>query len=235
VTLDEVMAELESLGSEQIRKIYANHGNTGNIFGVKIGDTKPLQKKLKNNQAMALALYETGNYDAMYLAGLIADGSKMTVDELDSWARSSTFGGISENTVAWVAAESPFARDLALKWIDSPDELVASSGWKTYIGVLALRPDEQIDNAEVETLLQRIESSIHQSQNRVRSCMNSFIIAVGSYIPAMNERAKESAKRIGPVNIDVGNTSCKVPFAVEYIEKVEAAGKLGQKRKTMKC
>lgn len=235
MSVDEIMRELKSLGSEQIRKIYANHGMTGQVFGVKIGDMKPIVKRLKGDQETALALYDTGCMDAMYLAGLVADGAMMSREQLDAWAHSSCYGSIAEYTVAWVASESPHARELALRWIDSGDELVATSGWSTYSGVLALQPDDRIDKCEVERLLERIEAVIHTSPNRVRSCMNSFVIAAGTYVPDMVGRAKEAAKRIGKVHVDLGKTACKVPDAIQYIEKVESMGRVGKKRKTMKC
>jgi 3-methyladenine DNA glycosylase AlkD len=235
MTVEEVMTQLEALGSEQIKNIYANHGNVGHVLGVRIGDMKPIVKKLKGAQETALELFETGCMDAMYLAGLVADGAKMSKEQLERWAHNSTYSAIAENTVAWVAAESAHARELALKWIDSAEERVATTGWHTYDGILALWPDEQIDKAEVEALLERVEKTIHDSENRVRACMNGFIINVGTYAPSLVERAKQAAARIGKVQVDLGKTSCKVPDAIEYIEKVEKMGRTGKKRKTMKC
>jgi len=40
---------------------------------------------------------------------------------------------------------------------------------------------------------------------------------------------------IGTVSVDMGQTACKVPVDTQYIEKIEAAGRVGKKRKTMKC
>jgi len=76
------MKELESLGSAQTKKTYISHGGRKPIFGVTAGDLNKLIKeyKLKNNHKLALELYATGNYDAMYLAGLIADAKKITKD-----------------------------------------------------------------------------------------------------------------------------------------------------------
>jgi len=51
----------------------------------------------------------------------------------------------------------------------------------------------------------------------------------------LSKRAKEVAAEIGNVSVDMGDTACKVPLATAYIEKVEAMGKLGQKRKTIRC
>src|SRR5688572_30067545 len=108
MTAAELLAELKSLSSESIKKIFVNHGAPEPIFGVKIGDMKTILKKVKKDQALAMQLYDSGNSDAMYLAGLIADGSKMTKKELQGWVEKATWYMLSEYTVAWVASESKY-------------------------------------------------------------------------------------------------------------------------------
>jgi hypothetical protein len=49
------------------------------------------------------------------------------------------------------------------------------------------------------------------------------------------KQAKAAAQEIGPLSIDMGDTSCKVPLASAYIAKVEDAGRVGNKRKTIGC
>jgi hypothetical protein len=65
--------------------------------------------------------------------------------------------------------------------------------------------------------------------------MNSFVIAVGTYVPELTELAKKVAEYIGKVHVDVGNTACKVPLSTDYIKKVEVKGRIGIKRKTCIC
>jgi 3-methyladenine DNA glycosylase AlkD len=235
MTLKEVMSQLEKLGNEQTRKTWRTHGAMGELFGVKIGDMKSVAKKIKGDQALALQLYETGNMDAMYLAGLVADGGEMTKTQLNAWVKAASWGMHSEYTVPWVAAESPFARELALKWMDSSKESIASAGWNTYSGHISTTPDEEIDMKEIESLLTRVVKEIKTAPNRVRYCMNNFVIAVGSAVKPLLAKAKATAERIGKVEVDMGDTSCKVPLALDYIRKVESAGRVGTKRKTMKC
>ena len=55
------------------------------------------------------------------------------------------------------------------------------------------------------------------------------------YLAPLAESAIATARKIGPLEIDMGGTSCKVPLATEYIEKMEAKGKLGGKRKAVRC
>jgi hypothetical protein len=142
---------------------------------------------------------------------------------------------ISEYTVAWVTVDNPKAREIALQWIKSKKEHIASSGWCTYSGLVATKPDETLNLAEIEGLLKTIVKEIHKAQNRVRATMNGFVISVGTYVKPLLKQAKAAAKEIGEVSVDVGDTACKVPLATAYIEKIEAAGRVGQKRKTIRC
>ena len=234
-TVDQVMQELKKKGSAQTRKTFARHGVSGDVYGFKVADLKVIAKKIKGNQALACELYETGNADAMYLAGLVADGSQMTKKQLQSWVKGATWSMQSEYTVPWVATESPHARDLAIKWINSKQEAIASSGWNTYAGIVATKPDEELDLAEIKQLLERVVNKIDAAPNRVRYTMNGFVIAVGAYVKPLLKRAKAAAKKIGAVKVDVGDTACKVPLASAYIEKIETMGRIGKKRKTIKC
>ena len=234
-TLSDIMQELESLGSEQQVKTYRRHGANGPMFGVKVGDLKKIVKKIKGEQSLALELWDTGNADAMYLAALVADGSKMTTKQLDGWAKSAWWQMLSEYSVPWVASEHPQAFSIAKKWMTSKLAHVQSSGWNTYSDAVSTRPDSELDLAEIEALLEAVESKIGKVENRVKYVMNGFIISVGSYVKPMLSKAKASAKRIGAVEVNVGDTACKVPLATEYIAKVEKADRVGQKRKTAKC
>ena len=123
------------------------------MFGVSVADMKVIAKKIKGEHDLACELYVTGNSDAMYLAGMVADGSLMTKKLLDSWAKNSNWPMISEYTVPRVATESKYARDLAVKWMKSKKESVALCGWNTYAGHVTVTPDDELDMAEITALL----------------------------------------------------------------------------------
>jgi len=80
-----VMQELETLGKERTKKIYISNGAKEPLFGVATGAMKPIAKKIKINQSLAEELYATGNYDAMYFAGIIADPKTMNESDFDRW------------------------------------------------------------------------------------------------------------------------------------------------------
>lgn len=144
-TVTKVMAELKKNGNAERIKAFAPHGAPKKMFGVSVADMKVIAKKIKGEQDLACELYETGNSDAMYLAGMVADGALMTKKQLDSWAKNANWRMISEYTVPGVATESKHAHDLAVKWIKSKKESVASTGWNTYVGIVTVTPDEEPD------------------------------------------------------------------------------------------
>jgi 3-methyladenine DNA glycosylase AlkD len=191
-TVTSVMAELKKRGTEKTRKIYARHGmDTDNMFGVSVADLKIVAKTIKGQQALASELYATGNLDAMYLAGMVADGSQMTPKQLHEWVEGAeNLRMIAEYTVPWVTVENPHARDLAMQWIKSKKEHVASSGWSTYSGLVATKPDDALDLTEIESLLGAVVKGIKSAKNRVRYTMNVFVIAVGGVRQALSETSQ---------------------------------------------
>jgi 3-methyladenine DNA glycosylase AlkD len=235
VTATEIVEQLKPLGTDGYKKILLNHGVQEPIFGVKIEHLKKIQKAVKKDYKLALELFDTGIYDAMYLAGLIADDAKMTKKDLRHWVEKANCPMLSEYTVAWVTAEGMHGHEMALEWIDSKKESVASSGWSTLSSLTALKEDSELDLAELKQYLKRIQKTIHQQPNRVRHTMNSFVIALGSYVKSLTDEAMKASAQIGPVSVDMGGTACKVPDAAEYIQKVQKRGAIGKKKKTVKC
>lgn len=154
MTAKEVLSQLKEMGSESTRKILAKHGAPSNQYGVKIEDMKKIVKVVKKDYNLSLQLYDSGVSDAQYLAGLIADETKMTQKDLQHWAETASWHQMNEYTVAWIAAESPHGWELGLKWIDSKKENVQSSGWATLANLVALKNDDALDIKQVKALLQ---------------------------------------------------------------------------------
>jgi 3-methyladenine DNA glycosylase AlkD len=231
----DIVKELKPLGSDGYKKVLLNHGIPEPFFGVKIEDLKKIQKRVGKDYQLALDLYDTGIYDAMYLAGLVTDDLKMSKKDLQAWVQKANCPALREYTVPWVASESAHGVELAREWIESKKESVASAGWATFGSLVAIKPDAQLDLAELKQLLQRVGKTIHQQPNRVRYAMNGFVIAVGSYVETLTDLALQTAGKMGPVTVDKGGTACKVPSAALHIEKVKKRGSIGKKRKSAKC
>ena len=235
MTCDEVMGELAALGTEATKRVLRKHGAVEPFFGVKIEDLKTLVKRCKADQELALALWDSGNGDARYLAGLICVPQRLTREILQHWAETANWSMLSEYTVAWCAAESPHGLELALEWIESPRELAACAGWATLSSLAGITADEQLDLVLYRGLLRRVRETMPTSPNRVRHVMNGFVIATGGHVAPLTEEALTVAAALGTVQVEMGGTACRVPDAVAYLGKMRARGVIGKKRKSARC
>ncbi|MDR2814144.1 MAG: DNA alkylation repair protein [Prevotellaceae bacterium] len=235
MTLEEVMRELEALGSDSVKKRYVGNGAHEPLFGVATGAMKPLLKKIKKNQALAEQLYATGNYDAMYFAGMIADPNAMSEADFDRWMEVAYFPMLSDYVVAVTLAEAGCAERVADRWIDSGKELYMSAGWSCYEWLLGWQPDSAFDRSKLSSMLNRVAKTIHEQLDHVQHVMNNFVVAVGvSYLP-LHEEAMETAKAMGEVTHTATKGTCALPSAQEAIQRAKDKGRLGFKRKAVRC
>ena len=79
--------------------------------------------------------------------------------------------------------------------------------------------DKSLPDDYFERYLYIIERDIHSRKNRVRYSMNSTMIGIGIRNPNLQEKAIAAVRRIGPVDVDHGETGCKTPDATAYIQK----------------
>ena len=224
---DEALKQLESLGTAQTRKTFGRHGLTGPMFGVKYGDLDKLVRQIKVDHDLALKLWASGNLDARVLASKIVDPQRMTMKSLVAWMKDVDNQGLA-GVLSNVAQRSPVAEKLMRKWITARSEWVATTGWMMLAGITRERP-ELLSKKAYEEFLATIESQIHGAKNSVRYAMNQALIGIGSYV--VEDEAVAVAQRIGVVEVDHGDTSCKTPSAEPYIRKAaaQARAKLAKK------
>ncbi|MFF2479972.1 DNA alkylation repair protein [Paenibacillus sp. NPDC058071] len=230
-----VMQELEALSKERMKKIYMSNGAHEPLFGVTTGEMKPIAKKIKIDQPLAEELYATGNYDAMYFAGVIADPKAMTEADFERWIDKAYFYMLSDFVVAVTLAESDIAQQVSDKWIESGDELRMSAGWSCYCWLLGNRKDSEFSESKLAGMLDKVINTIQDAPVRTKLAMSNFIYTVGvSYVP-LHDKAIETAKAIGQVEVKRDNKKSSFLQPYENIQKAIEKGQIGFKRKYVRC
>ncbi|MGC4053976.1 MAG: DNA alkylation repair protein [Paludibaculum sp.] len=219
MTVQEVMHTLESLGTEQARKIYRRHGAADPMFGVSFAHMGKLQKQIKRDQALAVQLWATGNFDARVLATMIADPQAMSPAELERWVKDLEGYSLTDLFGKFVA-QTPHARKLREKWMKSKEEFTAQAGW--LLLSYAVSGGEGLSDDYLREIIAFIEKNIHSSMNRVRHSMNGVMINIGIHREPLRPLVLATAARIGKVVVDHGETSCETPDAAAYIAKTLA-------------
>lgn len=230
-----VMQELEALGKERMKKTYCSNGAKEPVFGVATGAMKPMRKMIKTNQALAEQLYATGNYDAMYFAGVIAEPNTMTEADYDRWIEQAYFYMLSDYVVAVTLAEANIAEQVADKWIAGGEELKMSAGYSCYCWLLGNRKDETFSQSKLANMLDVVKETIHTAPERAKSAMNNFVTTVGVSYKPLHEQALATAKEIGVVEMKKAGKKSSFLNALESIEKEVEKGRIGFKRKHVRC
>ena len=218
MTAPEALKKLEALGTAQNRKTYRRHGAGENLYGVSFANLYALRRQIKTDHELALELWKSGNDDARNLATMIADPARLTSSLLDTWAK-----GINNfvcGAFAQLAAQAPCGREKMESWVDDSSEWRACTGW-AMLSHLAMEQNSLSDSF-FKKYLKVIEKEIHQRPNWVRYSMNGALIGIGVRNPALTGAALKVAAKVGKVEVDHGETSCKTPDAAAYIEKTLA-------------
>jgi 3-methyladenine DNA glycosylase AlkD len=229
MTYAQAMKELKRMGTAQNRKIYGRHGVTIDMFGVSFANLGVLKKNIKDDHELAVQLWGSGNHDARVLATMIADPEQFKSATLDAWAKELD-SYIITDAFSTMAGKTPYARNKAEKWAKSRNEWIGRAGWSVMCRVAA--NEEELKDDFFESHLATIESDIHKSKNRGRDAMNTAVINIALRNAKLEKKAVAAAKRIGKVDVDHGETSCKTPDAIDYIEKTKKYRK-NKARKTV--
>jgi len=232
MTYNEVMKQLESLGTEQTRKIYRRHGCDIEQFGVSVANLKKVLKSIKKDTELGRQLFLSSNADAIYLSHWIVDSKSVSLEEIEQQILSSNYYMLIEYAIpAIISKDIELSHTCLSRWLDHSEPRFRQAAYSLYSLLVTMYDDEDCNLNLIKEKLEHIKHNIHTEENRVRYTMNQFVIATGASIVNLTTLSKEVAKTIGNVHVNMGETSCKVPYALSYIEKIESMNKLGQKRR----
>lgn len=219
MTLEEAMARLEALGSKKLRAQNAKRsqyggGVGGPQFGVKLGDIRAVAKEAKADQALALQLWETGNFDARLLAILLMKPKALSAAELDSLVRSNETSQVSDWLNNYVVKAHPGKEALRLDWMaPGVPPIAARAGWS----LTAERVSKNPEGLDIPALLDRIEAELATAHPLPQWTMNVALASIGIHFPEHRARALAIGEALGVYRDYPTPPGCTSPFAPAWI------------------
>jgi 3-methyladenine DNA glycosylase AlkD len=213
MTLEETLDRLRALGNAKVRAQNARGGAVEDQFGVALGDIRALAKAIRSDHALALALWETGNVDAQFLATLLIEPKRLPAEALDGMVRSVSFGRVADWLNSYVVAKHPSREALREGWMASDDRWAARSGWHLTAERVAKHPD----GLDLPALLDRIERELAGALPEVQWTMNNTLAAIGIHVPEFRERAVAIGESLGVYRDYPCPKGCTSPFAPTWI------------------
>src|SRR5262245_55315074 len=216
MTLKETLAQLKALGDEKVRAQNKKRGAGNNQFGVRLGDLRKVAAKIKTNHELALALWETGNLDARFLAILIMKPKNLSAEELDRIVRSVDFAWVADWLNSYVVRNHPEKESLRQRWMNDPDPWAARSGWD----LTAERIGNSPKGLDLNALLDRIESEMQEAAPEAQWTMNMCLAGIGIHFPKYRKRALAIGEALGVYRDYPVSKGCTSPFAPIWINEM---------------
>jgi 3-methyladenine DNA glycosylase AlkD len=222
MTLDQAMSELEKLGSEPMREFNRKHGAGENQFGVKMGEIRALAKRVKTDHELGLALWKTGNLEAMLLATLVLNPKMLSSDDVDRMVREmphyreSALSQLGEWLMTNVVKPHPHKEQLRQKWMADQDPLAARFGW----GLTAQRVAKEPEGLDLTALLERIEREMGSAPAPTQWTMNFTLGEIGIGHPEHRERAVAIGEKLGVYKDYPTSKGCTSPYVPTWVQEM---------------
>ena len=169
-----------------------------NVLGVSSKFLFSLAKTIGTNQKLALELWQTGVYEARLLAAFIADPKQMMKSTMNIWVKDFDNWAICDGVCMHCFRDTPYAQELALKWVKQKQEFVRRAGF-TLIATLCVN-DKKADDAVFLQYLPIIKKYASDDRTYVRKAVNWALRQIGKRSLKLNPSAIKTAEEIHRMN-----------------------------------
>jgi len=191
----ESLAWLERRGTKRNRDAMLRYGIVApKAFGVSVGDIKQLSKRLGTDHELALALWDTGWYEARMLAPFVDEPEKVTAAQMNQWARDFDNWAVCDHACFHLFDRTPHAWRKIQQWSMRREEFVKRAAFALLASV-ALHDKRAADEPFLDSLA-LIERAAEDDRNFVKKGVSWALRLVGRRNHALNAAAVETARRL---------------------------------------
>jgi 3-methyladenine DNA glycosylase AlkD len=195
MTRAEVLAWLKRNGRAATVKGMARYGIVARRpFGVTMTQLKGLQKRIGTEQALSLALWKSGWYEARLLAALVGDPAQVTPRQMNAWAASFENWADCDTACFALFDRTPHAWARARQWVKSPREMVCRGGF-VLMACLALH-DKTTPDKPFLAFLPLIERGAADERNFVMKGVSWALRTIGRRSPGLHAASLAVAARL---------------------------------------
>ncbi len=193
--LQAVLAKLERQGSRRNREGMARYGIVAEkAFGVSVGTLRSLGKELGRDHELALALWDSGWYEARMLTAFVDEPDRVTAAQMDRWCRDFDNWAICDHLCFHLFDQTPHAFAKVKQWAKRKDEFEKRAAF----ALLASLAGHDKDAPEEAFLrcLPLVEGAATDERNFVKKGVSWALRGIGHRTPALHMAAVELAKRL---------------------------------------
>jgi 3-methyladenine DNA glycosylase AlkD len=190
-----VLAELKKRSTKKTLDGMARYAiPSRDAYGVAMKDIKSFGKSLGTDHPLAVALWETGVYEARMLVSFIADPDRLTAAQMDRWCRDFDNWGYCDTLSFNLFDRSPHAWPMVMKWSKRKPEFEKRTAF-ALLWSLSVHDKSAADRQFIDGLA-LIEREASDDRNFVKKAVNMALRAIGKRNRALNVAATEVARRL---------------------------------------
>ncbi len=195
-TLPDILAELKCLSNPD--KVAYKRQKFGivahNSLGIYHADLKDIAKRIGRNDDLALALFDTGIYEARLLCAKTFKPASITPELMEKWVVTFENWEICDTFCMGFFAKSQHAIPKALEWAGRSAEFEKRAGF----AIMAAYgfADKKTGNEVFEQFLPLIEREAHDDRLYVKKAVNWALRNIGKRNIDLHATAIEIAQRI---------------------------------------
>ncbi|MCX5646898.1 MAG: DNA alkylation repair protein [Phycisphaerae bacterium] len=194
-----ILTRLKSLGDPKAVEGMARFGvHVANALGVSAPNLRRLAKEIGKNHALAGRLWRTGIHDARILAALIDDPAKVTVSQMERWAKDFDSWAVGDTACGCLFDKTLYAWDKAVEWTERGEEYVKRAGF-VLMASLAIH-DKKASDERFEAFFPYIVAHATDERNFVKKAVNWALRQIGKRNRHLNRLAVQAAKRIREID-----------------------------------
>lgn len=163
-------------------------------YGVAMRDIRTLGKQLGRNHALALALWDTGVYEARMLAALTGDPEKLTPAQMDRWCSECDNWAHCDTLCFSLFDRSPYAWKKVAQWSRRKPEFEKRTAF-ALLWSLALH-DKSAPDERFREGLALIERESTDDRNFVKKAVAMALGAIGTRRKTLRAAALATAQRL---------------------------------------
>ena len=193
--VDAILAELKKLGTKRNRDGMARYAIVApKVFGVSVATLRAIGKRVGRSHDLALALWDTGWYEARMLAAFVDEPAKVTPAQMDRWCRDFDNWAICDTICFHLFDRTPHAWKKVAAWSTRKPEFEKRAGFALLASLAG--HDKTSPDALFFDSLKLIERESTDERNFVKKAVNWALRRIGTRGPALRTAAGDLAARL---------------------------------------
>jgi len=195
-SIEEILTKLEAKKAtpDQLSGMARYGMKTENRLGWQMPELRKLAKETGKNHQLAMELWQTGIAEARILAGMVAEPSKLTEQQMDSMVNDIDSWDIGDQTCMNLFEKTPLAWKKITEWSQRNEEFVK----RTAYGLIACIAwhDKKATDQRFTTVFPVIAHGAQDQRRSVQKAVSWALRNIGKRNPNLNQQAIALAQEI---------------------------------------